>query len=556
MRLNFITLLFFLSSVETNAQQKFWVFFTDKEGVEFDPYTYFDEKAIQRRLREGLSIYDMSDFPVNANYIYQVKMLADSIGAVSRWFNAVSSYISDDKFSAIASLPCVLRMEPVCEYQTELSSSEQNWEPDEPDLEKIRFGQIESLGAYSFRKRNIDGAGVRIAILDAGFKGFQTAGPLKHLRESNRVIATYDFIGNKKFVFDFSDHGTEVTTCVAGILDDKRYGMATGSEFLLARTERSRGGTRTDEDHWIASLEWADKWGADMINSSLGYTIQLYFRHQLDGQHSMISRAATMAISKGIMVISSAGNEGQSNWELISVPADADSVLTIGAIDPWTGMHSDFSSYGPTFDLRMKPNLVAFGYAVVEQNGEEYLASGTSFAAPLVAGLAACIRQQNPNWTCQELFQNIECSGHLYPYYDYAHGHGIPNAKYFTEDYTEPLNCPECFKLEYNKKYGSSWEGYGPSLRVELDTLCLQGLIPVKMEDWENLENYSEKAPLWYFHLAEADGFIQQYFVAEASNEMKLFYLDKIPNDSRILRIFYDGHHIVIPVSQIAMKDE
>ncbi|MBA3283506.1 MAG: S8 family serine peptidase, partial [Nitrosopumilus sp.] len=180
--------------------------------------------------------------------------------------------------------------------------------------------------------------------------------------------------------------------------------------------------------------EWADKNGADIISSSLGYTLPRYETKDMNGRTSIATQAAEMAASKGILVINSAGNEGNKNWEVIGSPADADNVLAIGAIDPYNDAHINFSSFGPTADGKLKPNVSSLGQAIVANKNGYQTQFGTSFSCPLVAGFAACAWQSNPEWTRAEIFTEIEKSGHLYPYYDYAHGYGIPQASYFTGD--------------------------------------------------------------------------------------------------------------------------
>ncbi len=539
------------SALFSQAQQKVWVFFQDKEVGEYDPYSFFDEKAIQRREREGFPVFHSGDVPVNLSYLNQVEELCDSIGYASRWFNAVSCCVTDAQRSEIAALSFVKEIQEVGVYEVAPASTERDWDY---DSEAVLKSQTEILGGSALRANGLNGQGVRIAIFDAGFAKFDKAGPLQHLKDSNRVVATYDFVKNSKFVFDHNSHGTEVLMCIAGIKEDRHFGCAPGAEFLLARTERSRAGTKTDEDHWIASLEWADKWGADIVNSSLGYTVQLYFRHQMDGQHSMISRAASMAIQRGILVVNSAGNEGESRWELMSAPADGDSVLSVGAIDPWTGYHSDFSSYGPTFDFRMKPNVVAFGYAAVEFDGITSLSSGTSFAAPLITGFAACLRQLHPDWTCGKLLTEIQFAGHLYPYFDYAHGFGIPNAAQFIEGFVEPLNCPECFELSLTK---SRYPEEGPfSVELTVDTLCLGYKVGSLYYEWKDEVEYRNYAPLCYFQIAESDGFISEYFINQAMNKGVLcnVYLQK--EDKRLFRIWFNGHHWDVPLRDIKEKEK
>jgi len=163
----------------------------------------------------------------------------------------------------------------------------------------------------------------------------------------------------------------------------------------------------------------------------LGYTHQRYFTSELDGRHSIAAKAAARAARLGVLIINSNGNEGQSRWKTLVTPADADSILSVGAIDPETGLVTSYSSVGPTADKRLKPNVSAPGKVLtLSPNGGTKVLNGTSFSAPLVTGFAACAWQLNPNLSAQEIIALIEQSANLYPYYDYSHGYGIPQASY------------------------------------------------------------------------------------------------------------------------------
>lgn len=413
------------------AQDRVWVFLRDKAGCEFDPYVYFDEKAIERRIREGLTLSDSTDFPLNDQYVQWIGQSVDSVCGQSRWFNAVACVASPDQVQSLRELPFVALIQPMCVAFDEVVEEGPVIEFTDDYETEILNRQTESMQYSILRKAGYTGKGVRIAIFDAGFKGLLEDEAFQHLIAQNRIRATYDFVRDKKFVFGHHTHGTNVLSCVSGIKNGIPIGCATDAEFVLARTEQTYKESQMEEENWVESLEWADKTGADIVNSSLGYTRQFYFTQDMDGRRSLISRAASMAARKGILVFSSAGNEGDKKWEVITSPADADSILTIGAIDPWTGYHADFSSYGPTADNRLKPNLCAFGYAITADHNRLALNSGTSFSSPLIAGFAACIKQMHPDWRLSKVMDELQKSGTLYPYYDYAHGYGIPQANYF-----------------------------------------------------------------------------------------------------------------------------
>jgi hypothetical protein len=213
-------------------------------------------------------------------------------------------------------------------------------------------------------------------------------------------------------------------------------GLATGAEFLLARTEIDPEPFK-EEVWWAQGAEWADKNGADIINSSLGYGKDRHWTKDMDGT-SYVAKAANKAAEKGILICNSAGNEGDDkHWMTIITPADAENVLTVGGIEDNLEryQHIDFSSYGPTADKRLKPNVVAFGTAeVANPKGDYTFASGTSFSSPLTAGFCACAWQTKRNLTAMQMKAEIEKSADLYPYFDYAYGYGVPQAAYFTGD--------------------------------------------------------------------------------------------------------------------------
>jgi hypothetical protein len=312
-----------------------------------------------------------------------------------------------------------------------------------------------------------------------------------------------------------------VLSCIAGISGDKKIGLATGAEFLLARTEVIRE-PFSEEENWLAAVEWADKNGADIISSSLGYTKDRYFPDDMNGQKSLVSRAATLAARKGILVINAMGNEGDSKWKVLGAPADADSILSIGGIDPETNYHQSFSSFGPTSDFRMKPNVSAFSTAIVAGKDKLKTAQGTSFSTPLVSGFAACAWQTNINLTNMQLLNEIQKSGNLYPYFDYAHGYGIPQADYFSEfqmveEFVEYIifeKSDSVINIKINEKY---------------------------IDNEENAENYL------YYKISEKSGRIIKYFLIKVENS-DAATIDINEYKGKKLEAFYKGEYYFIEI--------
>ena len=431
-RLKFVLCIFFCFQSLQIVAEKYWISFTDKNGVDFDPYSYFSERTIMQRLQSATSLCDEKDFPVNKNYIEAVSRYCDSIGNCSRWLNGIAVHTTSEKAAQIEKLKFVAHVESMTSSMLLAMENEGTFDLDNYNLALLHY-QTDRLGGKDFTAKNITGKSVRIAVLDAGFKGTETNPAFKKLRDEKRIIATYDFIKNTENVYVSHWHGSAALSCIVGELDTLKIGLAIGAEILLARTENVARETYSEEENWLAAAEWADKNGANIISSSLGYTYHRYFNTELNGRQSLVARAATIAASKGILVVNSAGNEFKDNWHFLSTPADADSVLAVGGTDPNTDLQIYFSSVGPTSDGRMKPNVTAPGEVICTDVVGLHQSLGTSFSAPLVTGFAACAWETNRGLSNMQLFRAIEKSAHLYPYFDYAHGYGIPQAKYFLD---------------------------------------------------------------------------------------------------------------------------
>ncbi len=502
--------------VSVYAQQKYLVFFTDKNGVTFNPYNYFVPKAIKRRLQTGLPLCDSSDFPVNPNYIASIARHCKQVGYTSRWFNCISVVSDHHGVKKIEGYPFVKQVRPAvlfaapCAYfDTALSKNQ----------DEILINQLQLMQGNLFTEQGITGKGIRIAIFDTGFPSVPDNPVFKHLIVNNKIVKTWDFVRNKEDVFGHSSHGTMVLSCIAGKINGKQLGLATGAEFLLARTERRRE-TFTEEEYWLAAMEWADKNGADIINSSLGYTYHRYFREDMNGEESLVAQAANRAAEKGILVVNSIGNEGELDWKILSTPADAQKVLSIGGISANTGYHASFSSYGPTADYRIKPNLCAFANAIVAAETAFKEVKGTSFSAALITGFAACAWQTNPEASNTIIFAALEKAGHLYPYYDYAHGFGIPRASYFTDTINNKKQNEQTFNVVFREKtiFVTVYEKY-----------ISKGINRADIE----------KNNFLYYHIENNDGYLEKYAVIDVVKPEALqLNIDSI-GDNKKLRIHY-----------------
>lgn len=404
------------------AQNLFWVKYQPKTTPLNEVEQYFTAKAIQNRMKQNIA-WDNTDLPIDKDVMEWVENQGEII-VHSRWFNA-SLIFTNKGINTLTKHPKVKTVKPYSNQSKPqlawLQTNEKN-----PTKALAQY-QTNSLQADTLLTLGYTGKNIRIAVFDVGFNGVEDHIAFQHLYARNKIIATKDFIRDKENKTKGGSHGTAVLSCIAGYFGETRTGLATDAEFLLARTEHNIREPFAEEAYWLAAAEWADINGANIISSSLGYTYHRYFPSDMDGKTSLVAKAATMASKKGMLVVNAMGNDGNNGWHYVNTPADADSVLSVGGIDPFRNTHIYFSSYGPNNNGLLKPNVSAAGYAVCAKPDGNYTHMfGTSFATPLISGLAACVWQMHPEFTNMELKAYLETKGHLAPYFDYAIGFGAP----------------------------------------------------------------------------------------------------------------------------------
>lgn len=437
-KITLLSLIFCAFLGIASAQNSYWVFFTDKQNTTFDPYQYFDTKAIERYALNGADLYDITNYPVNGEYALAVENASEELIGTSRWLNAAGVMATEEQIAVIRQFPFVAGIQLIASDMEIVSEPESKLE--EEVWAKNYSDQIDIHQGEQFKQHNITGKGVRIAVFDAGFPDVNTHPAFKHMRDNNQIIKTWNFAKKKENVYLANSHGRMVLSCIGGKINDTTcLGMAPDAQYLLARTEINTEPLK-EEVWWVQALEWADQNGADIVNSSLGYGKQRYQVKQMNGT-SMVARAANTAARKGILVCNAMGNEGDDKeWKMLITPADADSILSVGGVYSINQL-TDFSSFGPTADGRMKPNVVAMGHCwVAGEKGNFTQAYGTSFSSPMTAGFAACVKQLHPEYTAWQLKTEIEKSGNHYPYFDYAYGYGVPQAGYFFGEKPEVKN--------------------------------------------------------------------------------------------------------------------
>lgn len=502
----------------------YWIVFTDKDNTTFNPFDYFDHKAIERRIRHGVCLYDESGFPVRQDYLDSVSQLVQDAGVVSRWMNAVHVYCLPSDVEKIARLDFVQEVVPAS-MRLMLAAWPEQWPPSflfgDPDTTLLQV-QLAHMGIAGFHDRGFNGSGLRIAVFDAGFSGVDTHEAFAHIRQSERIISTWDFHREREHVYAHSTHGTMTLSVLGGMAGELPMGPASGAEFLLARTEIFRE-PLAEEQYWLAAVEWADRLGADIINSSLGYVYHRYFPEQMDGQTSLVARAANMAARKGILVVNAAGNEGKNEqWRVIVTPGDADSVMTVGALDYPSMVRAEYSSVGPTADGRLKPNVGVLGKVVAAGRQGYASVTGTSFASPLVAGFAACLWQMRPEMQNMDVFRALERSAHLFPYFDYAHGHGTPHSDYF---------------------FGDDTRFVAPTLDIESDGDQIRIILrtSISQDGQTDLDAFSGKNYL-YYQIKETGGQILAYYVVEMEDANKVRMDAAIFEPGQQLIVHYKGY--------------
>ncbi len=418
---------------------KYWLELKDKLHNNYsvdNPEEFLSARAIERRQRYNIAVTE-SDLPVSNYYIDSLKSLGCKIVLKSRWFNAVVIQSTDtallDTIQNISFVDSLHRFSPTAKKNINTKPVENIQSVSDFYNYGNGYNQIHLHKGEILHNNGFRGEGMLIGIIDAGFTNVDNIEGFAHLFNENKIIATYDFVKQDSFVYNYHTHGTQVLSTIASYLPGDFIGTAPEANFVLLRSENGFSEYKIEEDYWIAAIEMADSIGVDVVNTSLGYnrfddSRQDYTYEDLNGKTARISIAATMAARKGIIVVCSAGNEGANSWHYITVPADADSILTVGAVNS-TGDIASFSSRGPTSDGRTKPDIVAkgLGTTVLAYDGNVSSGSGTSFASPLMAGLVACFWQANKDKNNMEIIDIIKRYSSQYNSPDNIKGYGIPD---------------------------------------------------------------------------------------------------------------------------------
>ena len=433
-------LLFIIISNSIFSQERYAVSFTDKNTSSFtttNPIEFLSQKSIDRRAKHGI-VVTQQDIPVNQIYIDSVVAQGAIYYNKSKWMNLVVVKITDtNDIPAILGLPFVANMILVKSNDTIGKVGNAESKLFYETVNDLDYGfaadQINIMEGEFLHNLGYKGQGMTIAVLDAGFTNVNSISAFDALWNENRIYGYWDFVNNNDSVFDKHSHGTAVLSTMAAVKTGELIGTAPDANYFLLRTEDAVTETISEEYNWLAAVEFADSAGVDIINSSLGYTtfddvLDNHTYTDMDGNTTIVTKAADLAFSKGILVINSAGNSGTNPWLYIGAPADGNNVLSVGAVEH-DGSYAEFSSRGPTVDGRIKPNVSTIGKysAIINTNGNVVYGSGTSFSSPEMAGMSAALWQAFPDKTNAEIKNAIEKSANQYFFPDDKLGYGIPN---------------------------------------------------------------------------------------------------------------------------------
>lgn len=440
----FIVFVFIMSTfaiLKAQTQYFFYVQFSNKNNTTYSlqrPAEYLSTRAIERRISFHIAI-DSTDLPVNQTYVNQITALGIRVHSRSKWMNGVTVMLSD---SGMMHLVRELNFVKFTQYTGKMTTTPASViQKSQTQETGYIYGnaatQINQLNGTTLHNNGFRGQGIQIGILDAGFSNVDVNRGFDSLRLQGRLLGTKDIILPGNNVFREHTHGAQVLSTMAGNIDGQYIGTAPKASFWLIRTEYDPTEYLSETDFWVSGIEFADSAGVDVINSSLGYTTfndpsMNFTYNDMNGKVSRASRAATMAAEKGIIVCNSAGNDGGKSWNYIGVPADADKIFTVGSVTS-ANTPSSFSSFGPSADQRIKPDVCAMGSlsSVILSDGVISTNNGTSFSSPIMAGMLSCLLQRykafDPNPVMSVFYRAVIESCNNYATPTPQSGYGIPD---------------------------------------------------------------------------------------------------------------------------------
>ena len=449
-----------------------WIYFYDKAGSEM---CHISQKAIDRRAKSDVqSNHLWYDLEVSQIYINDILELGITIENESRWLNAVSVVCKISDIEKIAKLKSVKKIEPVIGYKKSKIEYAADSLSNSRDFDYGNaLAQIEQINVHELHNAGYTGEGVIILVIDTGFN-------LTHNAMANiNVIAQWDVINNDSETANETSaeisnsqdhHGTAILSTIAANAPGEFMGVAFDAEFLLAKTEDVTQEVQQEEDDYVAGLEWGEALGADVVTSSLAY-LDWYTYEDMDGNTAVTTNAIDIASGLGLVCVNSAANEGNATWYYIAAPADADSVISVGAVNLY-GEIASWSSHGPTFDGRIKPEVCARGvytWCINPNSTTQYIQlNGTSLSAPLVGGAVALIIQAQPDWSAMQVREATLMTASQSSNPDNSYGYGIMNAADAVEyEATVAIDRPDDLPSEFHVTNAYP-NPFNPSLTIEV----------------------------------------------------------------------------------------
>ena len=438
--LSFI-LCFQLGLLGQNSSTTYWVKLKDKKGTPFQithPEAFLSQRSIDRRVKQQIAIEE-NDLPVSPVYLDNLKKLGAEVVHTSKWLNGATVRIRDT--TLMKTIRALLFVQSVqltkLANVTKSARLKFNEPEDNTTISPARYGnaynQLNQLDGQYLHNKGFRGKGIQIAVIDAGFWHVNVIAAFDSLRNTNRILGTHDFVDPQSDIYLQNTHGMSVLSTMGGNIPGTLVGTAPDASFYLFRSEDAATENLVEEDNWVAAAERADSVGVDVINSSLGYNLfddprVSHTYSDMNGTRNRVTQGANTAFEKGILVFTSAGNEGTNSWKHIISPSDGKNVIAVAAVDKF-GIRASFSSVGPAYGGAVKPNVAAQGLAtfLVTSKGEIGTSNGTSFSSPVLAGMGACLMQANPKASVKQLKLAIEQSASMYLTPDSLLGYGIPD---------------------------------------------------------------------------------------------------------------------------------
>lgn len=440
----FVLVLLFFVSAFSFSQEDAWIYFSGKPNAQYyldNPLQMLTQRALTRRTNQNISL-NFNDAPIHQPYIDQV---IASPGIVvkskSKWLNCVHVRGSISEIQALSSLSFVTSIKFAnnalngrFDSNSVANAISKKMETDIDYSYGNSANQVQMLNGHLLHQSDFTGTGKIIAVLDSGFLKANTIQPLQNLFTNNLVLGGYNFVSGSSDMYALDSHGTMVLSCMGGKVDGQLVGTAPNAQYYLFITEDVASENPVEESYWVEAAEEADRVGADIITSSLGYFgyDNVNYSHaysDMTGDKAFASKGANIAFSKGIIIVASAGNSGASPTEPhIRVPAEATHVFAVGAVKSDEN-YATFSSIGPSFDNRVKPDIMAQGQGVIlsNVNGQIVTGNGTSFSCPIISGMIASFWQAVPTLSNQQVLDFIKQSADKYSNPNNQYGYGIPD---------------------------------------------------------------------------------------------------------------------------------